>query len=132
MQKCVLLSIKPEFAEAILSGLKRFEFRRSIFRHESAKRVFLYASNPTMQVVGEFTVRSILTGKPDVLWRRTRHAAGIQKSYYDAYFHGRDLAHAIEVGPTRRYRTPLQLMEHFLLKRPPQSFQYVAVPAHTG
>ena len=29
----VLLSIKPEFAEKILNGTKRFEFRKGIFKN---------------------------------------------------------------------------------------------------
>ena len=54
----VLLSVKPRFAEAILAGLKTFEFRRAIFRRTDIKTVVLYASSPTCKVVGEFTIES--------------------------------------------------------------------------
>lgn len=40
----VLLSIKPEFAEKIFSGEKKFEFRRSIFKDKTVKTVLVYAS----------------------------------------------------------------------------------------
>ena len=52
----VLLSVKPQFAEAILAGVKTFEFRRALFRRPDIKTVVLYASSPTCKVVGEFTI----------------------------------------------------------------------------
>ena len=44
----VLLSIKPEFANKIFEGTKRFEFRKSIFKKE-VKTVVVYASSPLQQ-----------------------------------------------------------------------------------
>ena len=35
----VLLSIKPEFAEKIFNGTKKFEFRKSIFKNTDVKKV---------------------------------------------------------------------------------------------
>jgi hypothetical protein len=52
----VLLSIKPEFVEKIFSGLKKYEFRRVIFKSKSVSRVVIYASSPVQRVVGEFAV----------------------------------------------------------------------------
>jgi predicted TIM-barrel fold metal-dependent hydrolase len=46
------LSIKPHYAEAIFSGRKRYEFRRSIFR-EDIRVVIVYMSSPVMEVVGD-------------------------------------------------------------------------------
>src|SRR5213594_2461003 len=70
-----LLSIKPEFVEAILRGEKRYEFRRSIFKRP-IDVVVIYATVPVRRVVAEFHVESILRDSPQRLWRRTRGAAG--------------------------------------------------------
>jgi len=35
----ILLSIKPEYAEKIFAGTKKYEFRRSIFKNPDVKTV---------------------------------------------------------------------------------------------
>ncbi|MBI6731014.1 ASCH domain-containing protein, partial [Pseudomonas amygdali] len=40
----VLLSIKPEYAEKILQGEKRFEFRKSVFKNPDVRTVVIYAT----------------------------------------------------------------------------------------
>lgn len=122
----VLLSIKPKFARAIFSGEKIFEFRRAIFRKKDIGMVYLYASRPTGLVVGEFEIEGIIAKDPDSVWDITKNASGISKEYFDKYFEGRDVAHAIKVGKTREYSKPLTLRELFNIDRPPQSFMYVA------
>ncbi len=53
----VLLSLKPQFAAAILSGEKKFEFRRDVFSRSDVTTVVLYASSPVCKVVGEIFAR---------------------------------------------------------------------------
>ena len=50
----VLLSIKPEFAEKIFAGTKKYEFRKSIFKNANVKRIVVYASYPVQMVICEF------------------------------------------------------------------------------
>ena len=57
----VLLSIKPEFAEKILNGTKRFEFRKGIFKNPQISTVVIYATMPLGKVVGQFRIESILS-----------------------------------------------------------------------
>lgn len=121
----VLLSIRPEFASAILAGTKRFEFRRAIFRREDVDTVVLYASSPTQKVVGEFTIKQIISAPPAQLWATTQASAGITRSYFIDYFRGCEVAHAIEVGLVRQYRRPRSLSSSLSLSRAPQSFCYV-------
>ena len=42
----VLLSIKPVFAKAIFSGKKIYEFRKSVFKDMTIRKVYVYASAP--------------------------------------------------------------------------------------
>ena len=49
-----LMSIKPLFAEQILSGQKRYELRRRAGEISAGSLVVLYASNPVKAIVGEF------------------------------------------------------------------------------
>jgi predicted transcriptional regulator len=84
----VLLSVKPSFAEAILAGVKKFEFRRVLFRRQDIKTVVLYASRPTCKVVGEFTLDEILSLDPDALWRATAGEGAIDREYLTNIFRG--------------------------------------------
>ena len=125
MQISVLLSIKPRFADAILNGIKFFEFRRSLFRNRDVQRVLIYASSPIQRVVGEFMIDDILTMAPAELWEITCGGSGIDRQYFDEYFAGRETAHALKVSEPRRYAKPLELRSHFSIDRPPQSFCYI-------
>lgn len=125
MNNRLLLSIKPKFANAILDGTKRFEFRRALFRREGVERVIVYASSPEQKVVGEFVIDGVLSLAPRSLWRQTRAHAGIGKRDFDRYFAGRQTAHAIKIKSVVRYRQPLDLKKDFGVARAPQSFCYV-------
>jgi predicted transcriptional regulator len=117
------LSIKPEYAEAIFDGRKRFEFRRSIFR-EDVETVVVYMSSPVKQVVGEFRVEGVIADDIDALWDRTESQAGIGREKFMNYFAGRDKGYAIEIGKVKRYGRPRNLEESYGV-RPPQSFLYL-------
>jgi predicted transcriptional regulator len=121
----VLLSIKPEFAERIFSGEKKFEFRKTLFKNEKVTTVVIYATMPTGKVVGEFEVGPILKDCPSKLWRKTKKFSGISKEFFEAYFQGRSSGYAISVKNAVRYEDPLEL--HMLIPGavPPQSFRYL-------
>lgn len=121
----VLLSIKPEYVERIFAGTKRYEFRRRPYGNRSIKTVLVYATRPVAKIVGEFDVDSILGEHPDELWSRTKALSGISRDFFDAYFHGRDVAYALKIGEVRPYIQPISpdtVLENFT---PPQSYMYV-------
>ncbi|HPM47868.1 MAG TPA: ASCH domain-containing protein [bacterium] len=120
----VLLSIKPEFAEKIFEGTKKYEFRRTIFKNPDVKTVVVYASSPVQKVIGEFEVDCILTDDLEKIWQETEKFAGIDKSYFMSYFNKKEHAYAIKVKKTKRYKKLLNLKESFGIN-PPQSFAYI-------
>ena len=120
----VLLSIKPKYAELILSGEKKYEFRRTIFINTKVKKVLIYASSPVSKVVGEFEIEGILSISVSELWLATMEHAGIDKEYFENYFSGKEIGHAIKVKKPKRYSKYKKLQE-FNVKRPPQSFAYI-------
>ena len=125
MQIRVLLSIKPEFAEMIFNGTKRYEFRRQLFRNSDVTCVVVYASSPIQKVIGEFEVAEIISLSPNRLWKSTKKYSGISKKFFEDYFHGKQLGHAIKIKKAKRYRRPLDLNETFDIVHPPQSFAYI-------
>jgi predicted transcriptional regulator len=120
----VLLSIKPEFAEKIFDGSKRFEFRRNVFKNRDVRTVVVYASSPISKVVGEFDIEMVIRKELEELWEETKDFSGISKDFYDKYFTGKQEGYAIQVKKTRRYKTALNLLDEFGMV-PPQSFAYI-------
>ncbi len=120
----ILLSIKPEFAERILDGEKKFEFRKNIFRNKDVDTVVIYATMPVGKVIGEFKIGEIISLKPRDLWKSTRKYAGISRDFFDEYFAERDIGFAIGVENPKRYENPISLNDLLPGAIPPQSFRY--------
>lgn len=120
----VLLSIKPEFAEKIFSGEKKFEFRRAIFKDKSVKTILVYASAPVQKVIGEFEIEEIVCQDIETLWKTTQSHAGITYEYFATYFEGKDQGFAIKIKNLRRFKIAQCIKKDYQLV-PPQSFVYV-------
>jgi predicted transcriptional regulator len=121
----VLLSIKPEFAEKILSGEKKYEFRKVLPKAPDLKIIVLYASHPTGKVVGEFEIAQFISDTPNKIWGQTKNDAGISRRYFDEYFAGKSLAHAIQIKAVKRYARPRALDTILPSGIAPQSFCYI-------
>ena len=119
------MSIRPQHAEKIFSGVKRFEFRKAIHKNPDVRVVVVYATKPVGKVIGEFTVSDVHSDSPARLWRRTKAHSGISRVFFDEYFEGREKGFAIEVGKASRYRVPLNLVDVLPNGFAPQSFVYL-------
>lgn len=123
-KKRVLLSIKPEFSERIFDGTKLFEYRKCLFKRSDIETIVVYASSPVCQVIGEFTISCILSDTPANLWEQTSEGAGIDHEFFKDYFKNRVIAHAIQIGVTKRYKRARQLSD-YQIRQAPQSFVYL-------
>ncbi len=122
--KTVLLSIKPEFAEKIFDGTKKYEFRKSIFKNTDVRKVIVYASSPVQKVIGEFAIDDILNDDVETIWNVTFRYSGITRNFYFSYFSNREKAYAIKIGKITRYRQARDLSD-YNLNCAPQSFAYI-------
>jgi predicted transcriptional regulator len=121
----VLLAIKPEYANKIFAGTKKFEFRKTIFRNKSIRNIVVYASSPVKRVIGEFEIDEIISLDKEELWEKTQESAGISKTHFDSYFVNKKLAYAIKIKSKKKYEIPLELSSEFNIKTAPQSFIYI-------
>jgi predicted transcriptional regulator len=119
----ILLSIKPEYAEKILNGTKKYEFRRHLAKN-NVTRIIIYSTFPIKQIVGEVEVTGTLSMKPHNLWDATKEYAGIARSGFRKYFSGCTIAHAYKLGNVYKYSEPQSLLK-YNIKHPPQSFVYI-------
>jgi len=124
MRKIALLSIKPKFANQILFGIKKFEYRKKPISDETT-HILLYMTAPVMRIVGIVTIKKVHSGAPSMLWEKTKAQAGIVRSFYRTYFKNTKTAYAIELGtvmPFNQWIDPKKLDNNF---RAPQSFKYI-------
>lgn len=120
----VLLPIRPCYADPILAGLKRVEFRKRPFRRE-VSHVIVYSSSPIQRIVGFFEILGIEEGPPDQLWRRYSGVGCIDKEDYDRYFAQTARGVAIRVGQVHTLQEPFVLGELGRGLRVPQSYAYL-------
>ncbi len=120
----VLLSLHPRWSEAILSGEKRTELRKTRF-DQAVSHVVIYSTAPVQRIVGWFEVGSVRQDSPAEIWQKVSGDSGLSKEEFMAYFEDRHTAVAIEVLKPTRLQRPVRLhkLADWLLA--PQSFRYV-------
>lgn len=119
----ILLPVKPVYVEKILSGAKQYEFRKRLATSD-VHLIYLYCTSPIMKVVAKVEVIGTIQASPSALWEKTKHAAGISRQDYRAYFKECKTAYAYELGFVEKYDLPKSL-DDFGIRTPPQSFVYI-------
>lgn len=129
----VLLSIKPEWADAILGGEKRYEYRKVAPTEGPPMRVVLYASAPVKAAVGVAWSYRVLRDQPvDELIEATVYHTPHTAQDVREYFGDAETGSAIRIGAYRRF-DQLIPREELVSKglTPSQNFRYIdRVPAN--
>lgn len=120
----IILAMKPKFAEAILQGKKRCEFRKSTFPKD-VEMVIIYSSRPLKKIVGWFIVKNYRIGKPKDLWSHHESAGGISKEEFDEYYKGEKTGVCLEIKCVHRLDPPLDPFVRLKKFTVPQSFRYL-------
>lgn len=124
--RTILLSIKPRYAELILSGTKTVEFRRA-WAAEKVDAIAIYASAPIQRIVGLVKVSDVVTAKPTLLWEYCKkRGGGLSRPELSAYMEGKPKGFAILIHSVKKFDQgilPSRAIEGF---SPPQSFRYMS------
>lgn len=125
----ILISIQPEYSQAILDGTKTVELRRRA--PVSATRLVIYETSPTCAVVGQADIRSVERIPVTDIWDKYAEASCIGRKEFFNYFRGLKFGYAISLMGATRYSNPLSLddMRSNYSISPPQSWQYLKVSA---
>ena len=90
-----LISIRPNYARAILAGTKTVELRRRIPPIQHGTRLWIYATRPLGAVVGSVIVEEIISATPTEIWNTLMGRTALNRSEFDEYFNGTDRALAL-------------------------------------
>lgn len=118
----IILPIKPLYADKILNGEKKYEFRKKLCQ-KNIRKIYIYATAPVKRIVGEAEVVQKLYMNKNELWEKTKCASGISRKFYDDYFVNQDCACAYQIGKIKRYSKSITL-ESLGIEHVPQSFIY--------
>lgn len=126
--RMVLLSLKSRFAEAILSGAKTVELRRTVPKIVIPTRALPYATTPVRALVGTCIITDVRSADLAALWHEYGSRSDLGQHEFQQYFDGVDVGTALTLTQPRAFgrRVPLQdLRAKPRGFRPPQSFAYV-------
>lgn len=120
----ILLSIKPIYAEYILSGCKTVEFRKTGF-DSNVSHAVLYVSSPTKLIMGYFSIAGILRNHPSKLWEYCGESGYISHDSFNNYYKNNESGIAIKIANAYELEKPIKLEELRTDLFPPQSFSYL-------
>lgn len=123
-ERFALMSIHPEYANLILDGSKRVEFRKRKIAPDISV-VLIYATMPVAKVVGYFRIGGYDIGSPTQVWERNKGYAGISRDGFRNYYSGTRRAVGILIKEATRFASPFPLTDYTLPLRAPQSFSYL-------
>lgn len=123
----MLLSVHPRFATAILAGSKTVEVRRQRVAAPPGTPVLLYATAPTMALVGMARIAAVHVASPKDVWSAHRTQTGITRREYDAYMSGATQASGLtlEAPVSFEQPVPLSALRAAGTFHPPQSYRYM-------
>lgn len=120
----IILPIAPKYITKILSGQKKYEYRKKLCKNE-IYRIYLYATTPVKGIVGEAEVIDKLEENPERLWDLTSSTAGIDKDFFYKYFSGSIKAGAYKLGGVKKYKNKI-LLNSIGIDYAIQSFKYIS------
>ncbi len=123
----ILLSVRPRFAEAIMTGDKDVELRRQPVGARPGDLIVLYSSSPVMAAVGWARVQEVLTSQVATLWATHGQRTGVSHEEYLSYFEGAASAHGLVLERPHRLEAPvpLRVLRSEFGVQPPQSWRYL-------
>jgi len=119
----IIISIHPVFVEKILSGEKKYEFRKHF--PEGVRYMLVYTTSPVKKITAIVEIDTVLCDTPQNIWGKTKRQAGVTKKFYDTYFKDRGTAYAVRLKKARVLNNPLQISDLKGIKAAPQSYVYL-------
>ena len=116
----LIMTIKPEFVDKILTDEKQYEFRKSIFK-ERVERIYFYSTYLVKKIVGYFEVDKTIHNSPEELWNSYSEVLRISKKDFFKYFKDHEKGYAIKINNLKVFNEFIE-MKDFTAH---QSFYYV-------
>ena len=124
--KIIILSIHPNHIEKILSGEKRYEYRKRI--PQDINYIIVYATAPTKKIVAIIEVDMVMQDTPQKIWDVTQNESGVSYEFFMNYFNDLSIGYAIKFRNIYKLPTPIDITIIDGVKCAPQAYVYVNMP----
>lgn len=127
IKKYLFISVKPEFANKILTREKCIELRKIKPHVNSGDYVIIYASSPQKCVIGFSEIKQIIETTPEQMWEKYSKVLGIDEPRFYSYYKDKNKAIGIEIGAIKSIN-PISLDELRKIDikfHPPQVYRYI-------
>lgn len=127
-KRYLFISVKPEFANKLVTKEKSIELRKIRPQVKIGDYVIIYASSPLKSVVGFGIIKQIIETTPEHMWQNFHLLLGIDKIRFDSYYAGKVKSIGIEVENIRKV-APIHLDKLRTIDpnfHPPQVYRYVS------
>jgi predicted transcriptional regulator len=127
MKKSLLISVKEEYTNKILSGEKTIELRKCIPNVSPGDEVLIYCTAPIKAIVGRATVKNVIVHSPNQMWKLHSSKLGISKLAFIDYYNNHKKAIGIVLTDVKKMQKNIELNQ--LRNRlpnfsPPQTYKY--------
>ena len=99
--KQAIISLKPRYANLILSGKKSVELRNRIVRLEPGTKIWIYATRPVGRIVAFAKVKAVDYGEPTLIWKQFKKKICIEKTEFNSYTEDRKQVSAVTLTRVR-------------------------------
>lgn len=121
--KTIILSIHPNHIEKILSGEKRYEYRKLI--PQDIDYLIVYATAPIKKIVAIIEVDMVMKDTPQNIWDVTQNESGVSYEFLMNYFNNLSIVYAIKFRNIYKLPTPIDITIIDGVKCAPQAYVYV-------
>ena len=104
-----ILSLKPQYAELILSGEKTVELRNRVIRMEPGTVIWIYATKPVGGIVALAELDSVVHDTPAEIWVRFEKEMCIDRAHFDSYINNRESVSALILSSVHKLKRSLTL-----------------------
>jgi predicted transcriptional regulator len=124
--RTILLSVRPKYAEQIIAGTKRVEFRR-VWTSEPVRLLALYSTAPTSRVIAFVSVTRVIKASPTALWGYAKEfGGGVTRNELFSYMEGRKSGFALVLGNVHIMKFPIDPTCCLPNFHAPQSYRYLS------
>ena len=121
--KTIILSIHPNHIDKILSGEKRYEYRKRI--PQDIDYLIVYATAPTKKIVAIIEVDMVMKDTPQNIWDLTQNESGVSYEFFMNYFNDLTIGCAIKFRNIYKLPNLIDITTIDGVKSAPQAYQYV-------
>lgn len=122
----ILISLMPQFTDALLAGNKTVELRRRLINIEPGGRVWIYTKTPRATIEAIGIVDHVMAARPGRIWATYGSETALSKRDFDVYFSGVTTGCAVVFKSVYNLNESVPLIDlrkRFKNFQPPQFFK---------